>query len=94
MKTKTVAPATFCSVIKTTTIKTVIEQKESQKKLLAPCETCGKPKLSTIKCDVGAIAANPPPRQNRRQGRKCEVQQRDNLNKLDESVQAAARNLN
>ena len=58
------------------------------------CETCSKTNHTTKKCYRGANAAiKPPPRQRRRE-RQNHVQERANKNDSNETIQAAAQNLN
>ena len=56
-----------------------------------PCETCGKTNHSTEKRYHGANAANRPPPRQRRPERQNQVQKRANQN---ETIQAAAQNIN
>ena len=59
-----------------------------------PCETCGKTNHSTEKCYHGANAAKRPPLRQRRPERQNQVQERANQNDSNETIQAAAQNLN
>ena len=59
-----------------------------------PCETCGKTNHSTEKGYNGANAANRPPPRQRRPERQNQVKERANQNDSNETIQAAAQNLN
>ena len=59
-----------------------------------PCETCGKTNYSTEKCYHGANAANRPPTRQRRPERQNKVQERSNQNDSNETIEAAAQDLN
>ena len=75
------------SSILTITTKTVTEPKESQKLFTYPVRHVARQTIPRRK----ATAANRPPPRERRQN---QVQQRANQNDPNETIQAAARNLN
>ena len=59
-----------------------------------PCETCGKTNRSTEKCYRGANVAIRRPLRQRRPERQNQVPEKANRNDSDETIQAAAQNLN
>ena len=59
-----------------------------------PCETCGRNNHSTVKCDLGANAANRPPPRNRRPEGQNQGQQNNAQSNSDGIVQAAPQTLN
>ena len=65
-----------------------------QRTVYPPCETCGKTNHSPEKCYNGANAANRPPPRHRRPERQNQVQEIANQNDSNETIQAAAQNLN
>ena len=64
------------------------------KTVYPPCETCGKTNHSTEKCYHRASAANRPPPRQRRPERQNQVQETANQTDSNETIQAAAQNLN
>ena len=68
--------------------------KRKPKTVYPPCQTCGKTNHSTEKYYHGANAANRPSRRQRRPERQNQVQERANQKDSNETIQAAAQNLN
>ena len=64
------------------------------KTVYPPCETRGKTNHSTEKCFQGANAANRPRPRQRKPERQNQVPERANQNDTNETIQAAAQNIN
>ena len=66
-----------------------IQKDRRPKPVFPPCETCGRTNQSTVKCYLGANAANRPPPRNRRPEGQNQVQQRNAQSNSDGNFQAA-----
>ena len=64
------------------------------KTVYPPCEKCGETNHYTEKCYRGVNAANRSPPRQRRPERQNQVQERANQIDSNETIQAAAQNLN